>query len=157
MALRFISPVHKALRQISLYLSERMDEFEISPGEGHLLSYLYSYSPSPIGELLRVFGLKKSTLTSMLNRLVERGLVTREVNPEDRRSFLVGLTPAGSELARRVNRPVDELEEAIGKRVSDEELRGFNSVMSAIAEATAVEVRESQPPQPATMGGEEER
>ena len=155
MALRFISPVHKALRQISLYLSERMGEFNISPGEGHLLSYLHSYSPSAIGELLRVFGLKKSTLTSMLNRLVERGLVTREVNPEDRRSFLIGLTPAGSELAQRVNRPVDELEEEIGKRVGDEELRGFDSVMSAIAEATAVEVRESQPPQSVTIRGEE--
>lgn len=120
-----------------------MAELGLTPGECHLLSYLYSYSPCAIAELVRVFGLKKSTLTSMLNRLDARGLMVRELNPNDRRSFLIGLTTEGRKLARRVNQPVEALEKDIANRISDQDLEGFKGVMAAIAEITAVEVRPS--------------
>ncbi|MDH3216083.1 MAG: MarR family transcriptional regulator [Candidatus Krumholzibacteria bacterium] len=77
-----------------------MTGFGIGPSEAHTLSYLESYGPCPIGELVRVFGYKKPTMTSMLDRLERRGLVTRELNASDRRSFLIEITPAGVALAQ---------------------------------------------------------
>ncbi len=156
MTLRFISPLHKALRQISLHLEERTAQLGLTPGECHMLSFLFSYSPCAIAELIRVFGLKKSTLTSMLNRLTDRGLVVREVNHDDRRSFLIGLTSEGRKLARRVNRPVEEFEEQLASRMSHKDLEGFEAVMSAITDVTAVEVR-SSPPQAKTSQPKEKR
>ena len=92
MALKFLSPIHKSTRQIELYLEGRMAELGVSNPEGHLLSYLASYAPCPVGDLRRVFGYKGSTLTSMLDRLERRGLITRGAHPGDRRSFLVELS-----------------------------------------------------------------
>lgn len=142
MALDFLSPLHKASRQISVYLEEDTRDLGVSPVEGHLLTYLRSYAPAPIAELVRVFGIKQSTFTSLLDRLEERGLVRREVNPDDRRSFLIHVTDEGRELADRINGHLLELEEAIRGRLEPGEVEGFRAVMEAIEEITRVGLRE---------------
>lgn len=139
MALTYLSPLHRARRQTELWFEERLTDF--APIEGHLLTYLLAYGPCPVSELVRVFGQKHSTMTSMLDRLESQGVVARNDNPNDRRSLLVGLTKKGEKTAKRVNELVIELEKAIGARVSKRELEGFMKVIDAIAEATKVEVR----------------
>ena len=76
-------------------------------------------SPSEIADILKVH---KSTLTGVLQRLEERGLIERKASPEDRRRALVRLTAAGQKvnavrsgtveaaLRRTINKlPVDKL------------------------------------------------
>lgn len=143
MALDFLSPLHKASRQLSVYLESFTHELGVSPVEGHLVTYLKSYGPAPIGELVRVFGIKQSTFTSMLDRLEEADLVRREVNPEDRRSFLIHLTDEGGRLAGRLNRRLETLEEEIRERVDGRDVKGFRAVMGAVETVTRVQLRES--------------
>jgi MarR family transcriptional regulator for hemolysin len=142
MALDFLSPLHKASRQLSVYLETRIGEQGLSPAEGHLLSYLRGYGPAPVGELVRVFGMKQSTLTSMLDRLEQAGLVRRELNPDDRRSFLVHLSNEGAALTKRTNRILEKLEGAIRARVNARDVKGFQAVMRAVEEITQVRLRE---------------
>ena len=101
MALEFLSPLHKASRQITMYLETSTRELGVSPLEGHVLTYLRKYAPVSVGELVRVFGLKQSTFTSLLDRLERSGLNRRELNPDDRRSLLVHITEPGRELTAR--------------------------------------------------------
>lgn len=143
MALEFLSPLHKASRQISVYLEAQTREVGLSPAEGHLLTFLRSYAPTPVGELVRVFGLKQSTLTSMLDRLEKAGLVRRETNPGDRRSFLIHISDPGRELAERLNQCLAALEEEIRKRVSPRDVEGFHALMGAVEDITRVRLRES--------------
>jgi DNA-binding MarR family transcriptional regulator len=142
MALGFLSPLHKASRQISVYLEAHTRELGVSPVEGHILTYLGSYAPAVIGELVRVFGIKQSTFTSMLDRLEEAGFIRREINPGDRRSFLVHLSDEGRELAERLNRRLEALEDEIRARVSGQDVEGFQAVMKAVEEITRVQLRE---------------
>lgn len=139
MALKYLSPLHRATRQIGLWFEERMPELVAT--EGHLLSYLRPYGPARVSELVRVFGVKHSTMTSMLDRLVARGFVERKMNPDDARSFLIALTRKGQTMATKVNALVEELEREIDRRVTKEQLAAFNAVMDGIGEATKVEVR----------------
>lgn len=132
----FLSPIHKASRQIGLHLAAPCEAEGVSSPEGHLLSYLRSYGPCSVGALLRVFGHKPSTATSMLERLARRGLVTRDVSPEDRRVVVVGVTRKGAALADRLRRSLRELEAAIRARVDGREIDGFQAVMKAIEDAT---------------------
>jgi len=142
MPLEFLSPLHKASRQISTYLEDQTRELGLSPIEGHVLSYLRSYAPAPIGELVRVFGIKQSTLTSLLDRLEKAGLVHREINRDDRRSFLIHISAEGKELAERLNRVLETLEEEIRRRVSPRDVKGFHAVMNAVEEITRVRLRD---------------
>jgi DNA-binding MarR family transcriptional regulator len=141
MALEFLSPLHKATRQLTVYLEE-----PLGPGltvtEGHLISYLNSYAPAAVGELVRVFGIKQSTFTSMLDRLEAAGLIRREMNPADRRSFLIHITDEGRTHAELSSRTLLELEDAIRSRVAPRDVQGFHAVMRAIEEITQVRLRE---------------
>jgi DNA-binding MarR family transcriptional regulator len=139
--LSILSPLHRAMRQVALSLEARFEGLPAQGDEGHLLSFLASYSPTSCGELSRVFGLKPSTLTSMLDRLVARGLVTRDVDPEDRRSVLVTPTAAARRVAREIDRGARAFERGVRRRVSEDDLRGFQRVLDAIAAESGVVVR----------------
>jgi DNA-binding MarR family transcriptional regulator len=136
--LRFLSPIHKASREVGVYFERLMGDSGLAPQEGHLLSYLRSYAPCPIAEVVTVFGLRGSTATSVLDRLEERALLTRRPNPDDRRSFLLDLTAEGRRAAETVQTFVDALERAIAKKVTKEDEQGFRNVMEAIHEVTEV-------------------
>jgi DNA-binding MarR family transcriptional regulator len=144
MQLQFLSPIHKASRQVTIYLERATIELGVSPGEGHLLSYLRSYAPCPVSELERVFGHKRSTLTSMLDRLAERDLLTRQINSSDRRSFTIELTPKGRKLAGKLRKVLEAFEQDVKERVNDKQMTGFRAVMQAIADVTDVKVRERE-------------
>ena len=44
----------------------------------------------------------KGTLTGVLERLEEKGIICREINPEDARSQMIGLTKSGQKLFEKV-------------------------------------------------------
>jgi DNA-binding MarR family transcriptional regulator len=136
--LRFLSPIHKASREVGVYFERLMADSGLAPQEGHILSYLRSYAPCPIAEVITVFGLRGSTTTSVLDRLEERHLLARRPNPDDRRSFLLDLTAEGRRVAEQVQTFVDALERGVAKRITAKDEEGFRAVMDAIHEVTEV-------------------
>ncbi|MDN0194011.1 MarR family transcriptional regulator [Streptomyces sp. S.PNR 29] len=72
--------------------------FGLTPQQGQLLCVLrpQPYGMSELGEML---GLAKSSLTGLVDRTVQRGLVRREADPRDGRAVRVGLTEQGARLA----------------------------------------------------------
>lgn len=56
-------------------------------------------TPKQAGEYLE---LSTGAMTSLIDRLEQRGHIERRPNPDDRRSILVRLTPSGSEVAREI-------------------------------------------------------
>jgi DNA-binding MarR family transcriptional regulator len=139
--LRYLSPLHRASRQIQDHLRGMADTVGVAGSEGHLVSYLGSYAPVPVGDLMRVFGLRKSTLTGMLDRLETAGLIERTLNDADRRSFLVGLTPTGAAVAAQVRAQLESFEAALDGELSAGDRAAFKRLMAAIARVTAADRR----------------
>jgi DNA-binding MarR family transcriptional regulator len=104
----------------------------LTQGEAHILALLAHSSPAKVADLHRGLAHKRSTLTSILDRLANRGLITREVGKKDRRTFVIMLTAKGRKLARRVSRHLSDLERAVVRRVSAADMRGFNKVVAAL-------------------------
>ena len=136
--LKILSPLHKAKRQIEIYLEAHIRADNVTVIEGHLLAYLLVYSPASVGELSQMTGLKPSTMTSILDRMEERGFLERKPNPDDRRSWLVSLSPAGTELAKRMRAMVEEFEAEVLGELSDTELEGFRRVFEVIERITSI-------------------
>ncbi len=132
MPLYLFSTIHRASRQISAHLENDMSDLGLNLGEAYLLSYIENNDRCPIPELHRVLGQKRSTLASMLDRLHVRRLILRDVNPEDRRSLIVRLTRSGHIAAKRVQKMLESLQSDVVGHVDNEDLDGFNAVMSAI-------------------------
>jgi DNA-binding MarR family transcriptional regulator len=132
MPLRFVHPVHRATHRIGLYLDD-LKERGLTQGEAHILALL-AHPPhrANVADLHRGLAHKRSTLTSILDRLARRGLVTRAVGKTDRRTFVVKLTAKGRRLAQRVQRHLSGLERAVVRRVNAADVRGFNKVVAAL-------------------------
>jgi DNA-binding MarR family transcriptional regulator len=133
MPLRLVPSIHRATHRIGLYLAG-LREDGLSQGEGHILALLASSAPATVAELHRGLAHKRSTLTSILDRLAARGFVTREVGAKDRRTFVITPTGKGLQVARRVQRHLIDLEDAVGRRVTAEDVKGFLKVVAAVEE-----------------------
>lgn len=131
MSLHFVHPVHRATHRIGLYLDD-LREPGLTQGEAHILAMLAQSSPASIAELHRGLAHKRSTLTSILDRLVDRGLITRKVGESDRRTFIITPTAKGRKLAQRVKRHLSDLERAVARRVNAADIKGFKNVISAV-------------------------
>ena len=133
MTLRLVPPIHRATHRIGLYLADLRDD-GLSQGEAHILALLATTAPATIAELHRGLAHKRSTLTSILDRLADRGFVTREVGAADRRTFVITPTPKGLQIAKRVHRHLAALEDAVGRRVTAGDVKAFLKVVSAVEE-----------------------
>jgi DNA-binding MarR family transcriptional regulator len=143
---RLVPPIHRATHRIGLFLADLRDE-RLSQGEAHILALLAASAPATIAELHRGLAHKRSTLTSILDRLAERGLVTRTVGAADRRTFVITPTPKGAQVAKRVHRHLIDLEEAVAHRVTADEIKAFLKVVSAVEDEAHRRARQrKQPP-----------
>ena len=124
-ALRLIAHLHKATHQVGLFVHRELGDLAISQAEAHVLSHLSARGPGSIADLHHSFGHRRSTLTSILNRLEDRGLITREIHPDDRRSVLLRLTRDGKPLATSARRTLERLETAALSRVSEQQVASF--------------------------------
>ena len=131
MPLRLVHPVHRATHRIGLYLDD-LRERGLTQGEAHILALLAHSRRANVADLHRGLAHKRSTLTSILDRLAARGLITRSVGETDRRTFVVRLTARGRRLAQRVQRHLSALERAVVRRVSAANIKGFNKVVAAL-------------------------
>lgn len=77
--------------------------------QGRILFVLWQRDGVPMSELSRQTGLATTSLTSMIDRMEESGLVRRERTTADRRKVLVCLT----EEARGLERDYDEVSDAM--------------------------------------------
>jgi len=131
MPLRLVPSVHRATHRIGLYLAS-LGEDGLSQGESHILAQLAASGPAAIKELHRGLAHKRSTLTSILDRLVERGLITRDVGAADRRTFVITPTARGRRVAERVHQHLIDLEQAVVRRVTAADLKAFRLVVAAL-------------------------
>ncbi|MDQ6797354.1 MAG: MarR family transcriptional regulator, partial [Actinomycetota bacterium] len=85
-------------------LSRRLRQHAVgglSPSQVSAMASLDCHGPVPIGRLSRLEGVSAPTMTRIVDRLEQQGLVRRRIDPADGRSAVVGMTPHGtSALAR---------------------------------------------------------
>jgi DNA-binding MarR family transcriptional regulator len=87
------------------------------------------------GRIAEILHVHPSTLTGVLGRLVDRGLLTRQADPDDARRALFGLTPAGKKLdALRSGTIEAKVRHALGK-VPPREIAAARRVLAALAQA----------------------
>lgn len=92
---------------------------EINPAQGRILFALWQQDGIPIQALKERTSLEKSTLTSMLDRLEEAGLVRRRPSPRDRRQILIERTER--------DRALERAYKAVSRVMTDLYYRGFGN------------------------------
>lgn len=128
MALRLIPHIHRATHRIGMHIAG-LDNPSVNQAEAHVLAHLASAGESTIGQVHRAFGHKRSTLTSILDRLEERRLIARTSDERDRRTFVVSLTKSGRAAARRVTDHLEAFERRALQTTAPADVRAFLRVL----------------------------
>jgi MarR family transcriptional regulator, 2-MHQ and catechol-resistance regulon repressor len=103
-------PVHcwlvlvKAFQAASKYLYAGLAETGIDDTDFRILEALLNKGPLPVNTIGPKVFLTPGSISTAVERLVERGLVSRVESPEDRRIRVVSLTPKGKRLIAPVFR-----------------------------------------------------
>ena len=100
--------------------------YDVSFPVFRVLSYLVlnenGATPSQIADELMIL---RQSMTNILDTLEKRGLVCREIDPNDRRRIRVRLQPAGEALSAELLALEDSYLVKMGKYISDEERRAY--------------------------------
>src|SRR6266849_6821280 len=88
----------KAMRALTRYAAAGIEETRLGLSDFGVLEVLLNKGPLPVNTLGPIVDLTPGSISTAVDRLVERGLVSRVESPEDRRVRIVSLTPKGKEL-----------------------------------------------------------
>ena len=116
-------------------LSAALADLNLSAAEINALANLGEAGTLNIRQLSERTGTRASTLTSLLDRLENRGYLARELDPADRRSFRLPLTKAGQTAAAQVLAAIADLERSALSRLDATQLAGYHAVITALQEA----------------------
>jgi DNA-binding MarR family transcriptional regulator len=133
-----IPRIERAAHAVGLYVANE-PRFELTQAEAHVLAFLHPRSEARINEIHEAFGHRRSTLTSVLDRLEKRGLVERTSDPDDRRGVVVALTSSGAAQSKEVFAALSSLESAALAKFSKTEVAAFVSVLEALTATVAAE------------------
>ena len=97
----------------------------VDPAEYGFVSIVGVLQPVTRARLTAATGLARTTLSDALRPVIERGHVSEQPNPRDRRSTLLTLTPAGQAIFERglpaFHRFLAHVDDALGGRLDEHE------------------------------------
>ena len=98
---------------------------EITPSLMQCMEYVYLRGASGMREIASGLGISLSAVSQLVDRLVRKGLMTRQENELDRRLARVGLTESGNVLVSRMRRRRSGWFESIVSAMPETERRAF--------------------------------
>jgi DNA-binding MarR family transcriptional regulator len=84
-------------------------------------------------DMTRGLGVTKQAASQLIDTLVLRGYLTREVNPSDRRRMTIDLTDRGRAAAAAVGAAVAEVDARLAQMISPEQRAGLRAGLTALA------------------------
>jgi DNA-binding MarR family transcriptional regulator len=135
MTLRIVPRVLRAAHRIGVFMKHG-GEKGVTLAEAFVLSHLASHGDSTIAQLHTAFGHKRSTLTSILDRLETRGFVSRQLTKDDRRTYTIQLCAGGEKAGAEINKRLAGFEKRILAAAGSQQVRGFEAVIDAVDQIT---------------------
>ena len=101
-------------------------------GQPKILDYLKEHDGSNQKEIAKACFLEAGSLTTILNKMEEKGLIERRILNGNRRSFHIFLTAVGKEKQQLVDTAFSEIEKKALADISEKEFEQFMSVYHRI-------------------------
>jgi MarR family transcriptional regulator, 2-MHQ and catechol-resistance regulon repressor len=88
----------RTYQAFSAYSESHVRQFDLTPAQFDVIATLGNTVGMSMGEIGEKTLITKGTLTGVIDRLIQKQLVTREVSPHNRRHIIVQLTTQGEQI-----------------------------------------------------------
>ncbi len=109
--------------------------FGITPMQAMTLVLIKPEQPRPMNSFCKLFNCDASNITGLVDGLEQKGLVSRQENPSDRRVKQIRLEPAGRKLQIELVRELSAADSFLLAPLSEEEVRQFVHIIQKLATA----------------------
>ncbi|KUG23152.1 transcriptional regulator, marr family [hydrocarbon metagenome] len=94
----------------------------IAPSHGDILWALFTYGDLPMKKLSEIINRDKSTVTTLVNKLIKSGYAKRRTHDSDNRSSIISLTEKGNALRKNIWEISMALQKKAHQGLTDEEM-----------------------------------
>lgn len=115
-------------------IQTRAREFRLTPGQPKVLDYLQEHDGVMQKAIALGCHIEASSLSSILNGMEKAGLITRNMQQDNRRTVWIRLTDYGRETCDRLNREFLKAEQLALKNFSEEEVSLLLGMLERICE-----------------------
>jgi DNA-binding MarR family transcriptional regulator len=98
--------IRRLMQAEELYTKELNKTYQVSVPQLSCILALYEHGPLPPSQIAKHIMVKSSTVTGIIDRLEQKGLVCRLRDSSDRRVINIQITERGKELARNAPPPI---------------------------------------------------
>ncbi|MCI9221080.1 MAG: MarR family transcriptional regulator [Lachnospiraceae bacterium] len=129
-----ISQIKLTQRRVFQKLLQNCGVEDFNGSQGNILYVLWQKDRVPIVEIAEKTGLAKNTLTAMLERMEEGGLICRVQGVDDRRKSLICLTEKARGLKEDYDRVSQQMNDLFFQDFSREEIEELEKYLNRIME-----------------------
>ena len=122
-----------AQHRVFQILKKDLEKYDLTPIQYGVLRSIWSYGSKNPKDIAEKFGIENSTISGILERMENKGLLVRNIDSEDRRFIRIELTEAGRELEKPVNATVDAFNKRVLAPFSKEEVEMLREILGRIA------------------------
>jgi MarR family transcriptional regulator, 2-MHQ and catechol-resistance regulon repressor len=127
----------KAMRALTRYGVAAIEDTGLGESDFRVLEVLLHKGPLPVNTIGPIVDLTPGSISVAVDRLVEKGLVSRVESTEDRRVRIVALTPRGKGLIVPAFRNHSDQMRRVFSELNAEELRGLEAALKKIGKRAA--------------------
>jgi len=99
--------ITKAQRNVHQLFKAELAPFGVTPGQYGILRCLWDENAQTAKKLADRLALDGSTITGILDRMEQKGLIEKQTDPKDRRAMQVMLTTKGKKLKKPVSEAIE--------------------------------------------------
>jgi DNA-binding MarR family transcriptional regulator len=145
-AQNFANVVHKLVATMAknnqVYEEACKTYFGVTSSQGGTILALPLENTLKMNELSNISGVDTSTMTRMIDQLVEKGLVIRQPGENDRRQVHIGLTAEGFRLHRELAAALDKFYQDSLDRIPEKERAVIVKSLEKVNEAISIGLEE---------------
>lgn len=106
-------------------LQPLLDDAGLSPEHWRIMALLHEQPGLGAGAIAEGAVLPSASVTRHVDKLVERGMVVRRIDPADKRRVVIGLSPRGQDKAERLLAEERAVEDTIAAGLGAERFRAL--------------------------------
>ena len=129
-----ISQIKRVQDRIFERLLQSCGVEEFNGPQGRLLYLLWQRDGVPIVELAQKSGLAKNTLTSVLKRMEENGLIRREQSKADRRQAVITMTDKARNAKDSYEEVSQQMNRVFFRDFAEQEIKLLDSMLDRVLE-----------------------
>ena len=107
-----------------------MNAFRLSPGQPKVLRYIQNHKDCKLKDIAKECDIESATVSKMLDNLEEKGMIIRNINPQNKRAYQVNLTDKGRSALQKWEEHCMEVEQISLQGFTPEEKEQFQNYLS---------------------------